>query len=164
MPWLKIDSRMYAHPVACQTSPAAMWLWVSGCCWLADYPEWGAYLPKSTMRMFGAKQRHIDELCEVGLWTDVGRGYDVYTRMDLAGSGLRDNSWDRGQSLERRPNIPLTLRTQVYERDEWACVECGSDQNLTLDHIYPWSKGGTDRLDNLQTLCRTCNSSKGAKV
>ena len=33
MAWLKIDSRLYSHPVALQVKPAAMGLWLlAGCC------------------------------------------------------------------------------------------------------------------------------------
>jgi hypothetical protein len=63
-----------------------------------------------------------------------------------------------------RPPIPDWLRELVYERDEWCCVACASTEDLTLDHIYPWSLGGPDTEDNLQTLCRSCNSRKGARI
>jgi len=33
------------------------------------------------------------------------------------------------------------------------CVECGTTENLTLDHIIPLSDGGTDDADNLTVLC-----------
>lgn len=51
-------------------------------------------------------------------------------------------------------------RAAVYARDGHSCVLCGSDKDLTIDHIRPRSKGGTNALDNLQTMCRDCNQGK----
>jgi 5-methylcytosine-specific restriction endonuclease McrA len=44
------------------------------------------------------------------------------------------------------------------------CVNCGSKDKPTLDHIIPISLGGTHSIGNLQNLCMPCNSSKGNKV
>jgi len=63
----------------------------------------------------------------------------------------------------RRP-IPDEVRQQVYRRDGYRCVTCGSTDDLTLDHIIPWSLGGSDDASNLQTMCRPCNCRKGARV
>ena len=49
-------------------------------------------------------------------------------------------------------------------RDGYSCQVCGADENLTIDHLIPISKGGTDDLDNLLTMCGRCNFSKGAKI
>ena len=38
--------------------------------------------------------------------------------------------------------------------------ECPIHANLTVDHVVPLSRGGTDELKNLQFLCRSHNSSK----
>lgn len=35
-------------------------------------------------------------------------------------------------------------------------------RRLTLDHLVPKSKGGTNRLTNLGLACATCNSRKGS--
>lgn len=43
------------------------------------------------------------------------------------------------------------------------CNYCGSEDNLSLDHIFPKRYGGTDSAENLIFACRTCNSSKGKK-
>lgn len=74
-----------------------------------------------------------------------------------------------GEILEYRPRrrrTPFTkpLRRQVYERDGYRCRHCGTAENLSVDHVYPFSLGGQDGIENLQTLCRSCNSRKGARV
>lgn len=63
-----------------------------------------------------------------------------------------------------RRHISDELRLAVYERDGYNCLHCGTNENLSLDHIHPYSRGGEDTLRNLQTLCRSCNSRKGARV
>ena len=73
--------------------------------------------------------------------------------------------WQRGIDPDaKRPRIPQGVRQSVYERDGWSCVYCDSPDDLTLDHIQPFSLGGPDTVENLQTLCRSCNSRKGARV
>jgi len=53
------------------------------------------------------------------------------------------------------------LMLALIERDGYRCATCGAVETLTIDHIDPLSKGGSDDLDNLQLLCRSCNSRKG---
>jgi 5-methylcytosine-specific restriction endonuclease McrA len=56
------------------------------------------------------------------------------------------------------------MRWQVFQRDGWKCVACGRGSHdgaiLHVDHIIPRSKGGSDTLDNFQTLCDKCNIGK----
>lgn len=52
-------------------------------------------------------------------------------------------------------------RDEVFQRDGHRCVSCGTSANLTIDHRKPRSHGGDNSLENLQTLCRGCNSRKG---
>lgn len=64
--------------------------------------------------------------------------------------------------FKRKPIKP-ELRISIFERDNHTCVYCKSDENLSIDHIIPVIKGGTNDPSNLQTLCRSCNSRKGTK-
>lgn len=44
------------------------------------------------------------------------------------------------------------------------CLCCGQSKPLTADHIVPVSKGGGSSIENIQPLCKGCNSSKQAKT
>lgn len=63
----------------------------------------------------------------------------------------------------KRIRLPHVLREAVFVRDGFCCVGCGSADHLAVDHIRPLARGGSDRISNLQTLCRSCNSKKGTK-
>lgn len=56
------------------------------------------------------------------------------------------------------------LRLTALERDRWLCQEClrqGIYTSATdVDHIVPRSLGGSDDLENLQSLCRDCHKRK----
>ena len=81
-------------------------------------------------------------------------------------------SWHGGQerwgarSAKSAPctSISGKVRWDVFKRDGYKCISCGTDSDLTIDHIHPQSKGGTNSISNLQTMCRSCNSSKGAII
>jgi len=62
---------------------------------------------------------------------------------------------------EKAWRIPTVNRREVLRRDKHTCQYCGSNRNLTLDHVIPVSKGGQDTWDNIVTACETCNNRKG---
>jgi hypothetical protein len=67
---------------------------------------------------------------------------------------------------ENSRNISLSVRLKVLNRDNFCCVFCGKSPatnfgtKLHIDHIKPFSKGGTSVFENLQTLCEECNLGK----
>lgn len=71
-------------------------------------------------------------------------------------------------SIERveRAKVSNELRQEIFERDGYTCVNCGSTEkeSLEIDHIKPISKGGKTEPDNLQTLCHDCNIRKGNNI
>lgn len=49
----------------------------------------------------------------------------------------------------------------VVRRDGERCAWCGARHGLTLDHVVPLARGGSNRIENLQLLCHGCNQYKG---
>ena len=95
----------------------------------------------------------------------------------LVGQRLRDQHGLFGQ-ITARDDVPKrtdlgelpnyrTHRHTLYGRQEGICNGClvlFPFRNLTVDHIVPQSKGGSDHPDNLQLLCGACNSKKGERT
>jgi predicted restriction endonuclease len=52
-------------------------------------------------------------------------------------------------------------KESIKEHWNYECAYCGSKQNLTLDHIIPKSKGGSDKITNIVCACKDCNHDKG---
>lgn len=55
-------------------------------------------------------------------------------------------------------------RNRIYKRDNHQCVYCGSNKNLTLDHVIPKSRGGRNEWTNLVTSCFKCNLKKADRT
>lgn len=55
-------------------------------------------------------------------------------------------------------------RNRIYKRDGHECVYCGSKKDLTLDHVMPKSRGGSNDWTNLVTSCFKCNLKKSNKT
>lgn len=58
-------------------------------------------------------------------------------------------------------------RLGVLKRDDLTCGYCGERgnvQDMTLDHIHPRSRGGSDSWENAVTACKPCNSKKADRT
>jgi len=74
-----------------------------------------------------------------------------------------------GISNFKKENTPsrqilVDVQREVWRRDQGRCVLCQSQEYLELDHIIPFSKGGSNTARNIQLLCESCNRKKGAKI
>lgn len=88
-----------------------------------------------------------------------GEGGDIFGRIREAVTGHYFRP-PREKPYDPKKRIRHSLSKKVFERDAYRCKHCGTYIDLTVDHIKPESKGGTLDFDNLQTLCRPCNSRK----
>ena len=61
-------------------------------------------------------------------------------------------------------SLNSTAKRRIYRRDGKVCAYCEARRNLTIDHIMPKYRGGTDDDENLQVLCWNCNKRKGSSL
>ncbi len=77
-------------------------------------------------------------------------------------SNSQDNLQDHS---EPRRVIPTQVKLEVWKRDKGKCVICGATDELTFDHIIPYSKGGTSlSAKNIQLLCERHNIANRDKI
>ena len=112
------------------------------------------------------------------LVTAVILGFSYYPRKrqrlkDLSDARLINLAEERRDAIEERQTFYgspewRAIRTEVIRERDRVCMSCRrhtvQDDDLTVDHIRPRSIYPELALvkDNLQVLCRACNSSKGA--
>lgn len=61
-------------------------------------------------------------------------------------------------------SMPRKRKQKVLQRDNYTCTHCGAGNVTTVDHIIPYSKGGSNKQSNLQAMCYDCNQEKGDKI
>jgi len=143
--------------------------------WL--YPRWetvfdktGFTLSQCRRILLGLKSEEIVRFAsfDPACWLDLSDPRLPLPLKDGLFVWIQGMPWTSKEGAQRPPYrkriIPSSLRDEVFERDNYTCRHCGSTDHLTADHIYPESKGGETTLDNLQTLCRSCNSRKGTRI
>lgn len=160
MTWFLVDDGLHAHPKALATSLAALGLWSVAGSWSSRHLTDG-FLPDHAIPLLSRGASELaDELVATGLWRRVRGGYQFHGDTP-AGPDPQICGWKRSGNRRR---IPESVRQLVYERDGFRCVECGATTDLSLDHVVPWSGGGSDHPRNLRVLCRSCNCRKGARI
>lgn len=68
-----------------------------------------------------------------------------------------------GVVAKRNRNIPKAIRLQVLSRDGYCCHYCGSVADISLDHKFPFARGGRHTAENLVAACLDCNIKKGVR-
>lgn len=75
----------------------------------------------------------------------------------------RDGQRKRKYNL-RSGKIDVADWNKMLAENNYSCVRCGAQDDITQDHIVPLSKGGLNVIENIQPLCRSCNSKKRDKL
>lgn len=147
----------------------------------------GIYKRKGGWKMT-LEQRETNSRVHKGLnhWMK-GRKMSEETRLKMKASKIANREkhhlWKGGISgrerklfLNRQRRARKLNTPGSYTQGEWedlkiqygfTCPCCKRKEptiKLTEDHIIPLSKGGSNFIENIQPLCKSCNSRKHAKL
>jgi hypothetical protein len=163
--WMRLDTGIFDSEWVYMLDPLAQLAWirlllhvktegVKGTAKALSVPvaskKWG--IPESDIRAMLAAAREDGALAEGAEWS-VTNWAELYDSTPYYRRALRMKAAGGYQ-------IPPTHRQYVLHRDNFTCQFCGATTSLTIDHIRPISKGGTHDVENLQVLCKPCNSAK----
>lgn len=123
--------------------------------WIIDNQDGKTLLPDFIFEDYGEKLANLERFRGKNKAVDVVLSYVEQTNM----------------YKERKKKIPAIRKemainydkifVKIGRRDGFTCKQCDSAKNdLTIDHVMPVIKGGTNDLKNLQLLCRSCNIAK----
>jgi 5-methylcytosine-specific restriction endonuclease McrA len=110
--------------------------------------------------------------------TDMIRGFKlVFKGKAEIVEHVQENPIVTDQKIYKRPSVIRLLkyivlpfkklnpsRDNIFKRDGFMCLYCNSKRDLTIDHILPKSRGGTNTWENMGTCCTKCNCSKGDRT
>jgi len=74
---------------------------------------------------------------------------------------------ETGEQRKIKRTISRNMFLRIVRRDNQTCQLCGKilkDSEIKIDHIIPFSKGGSTEESNLRVLCEDCNRKKGNSV
>lgn len=122
----------------------------------------------------GAEATQVYEKLGSGKWIDRGffnlvgaskvfDGNRYVYRFTLSAGNEKTELVETAKDKNSR-NIPSDVQIEVYKRDHGTCVNCGSKEKLHFDHIIPFSRGGSNEVENIQILCAKCNLTKSNKI
>lgn len=94
-----------------------------------------------------------DELSIIKLSVDLAKQYFEYKET------YKSKRKEAQSYIQNKNN-----RKRIFNKHWAICKFCWSTENLSIDHIIPVSKWWLNEDDNLQILCKSCNSKKSNKI
>ena len=128
---------------------------------------------------YAKKHKHF---CSTHCYSEYRKTIPKEQHPRWKGIGTDKQNYHR-RYVASHPDVISHLKARRYAREkgakgshtleEWQelkykfnqkCAKCEQEKPLTKDHIIPLSSGGSDNIENIQPLCRNCNSKKWKKL
>ena len=103
----------------------------------------------------------------------IDNDYNLWLKKCKKNKANARERWGKTDDFSKRHDRLLAARQKAtHTKKEWetmqsifsCCPRCGGSGEPVKDHIIPLYQGGSDGIDNIQPLCRKCNSEKGSET
>lgn len=107
------------------------------------------------------KRKELSKYKSDGIWTLLRLFLGNGNQEDV--SRFEDEVFPYQEMRRKFQKERHVLFAIVEKRDGRFCRNCKTTHGLSVDHIVALVNGGTNDPDNLQILCKSCNSRKGSR-
>ena len=101
----------------------------------------------------------------------MGTGWQIQSIWSLETNQWQGVVYARANIMQMKIARKLTSgmnrhRRNILAKSGFKCAYCGKGilDDMTIDHVVPLSRGGSDRPHNKVAACKRCNSLKGNKL
>lgn len=131
------------------------------------------YTTEAKAKMSAMKQNYIPWNKGIAMWFGEAKKNLVIPK---AKYGIEHPNWKGGLSVLFVRKQRIEQNGGSHTKQEWenlkeqynfmcpSCYKSEPEIKLSLDHITPISKGGSNNIENIQPLCRSCNAKKHVKT
>jgi len=179
MPWARLDDNYFTHHKIAELSKDAKLLDLAAIAFSAREMRDGD-LTRADIRVIAA-QVDIDDpftvatqLVTAGRWGRAERGFVIHDYLKYNPS--REQVLQSVAMQHEHRHLRRARERQAvghFTAAEWRalceayggrCLACGQTVPLTVDHVVPLARGGTNDIGNVQPLCRPDNVRKGTRT
>lgn len=104
---------------------------------------------------------YISQLNGKQVWDNFGADEQTAITRAIEFNAFKKSEREKILGLAR--SAERAVQEKIMARDSYRCIYCGSTENLGLDHVIAYSKGGSSEAFNLVVCCWPCNTKKGDK-
>lgn len=135
---------------------------------MAEMFDWVAHISGKSSEAFGKDHVYflVQAFKDIFEYSDIRITSHVFSQTKQVSGYKITKKYYRAMNKKR--NVSVRTRHKVLERDGFRCQDCGASPAmgavLEVDHTIPVSKGGTNEMSNLRTLCADCNRGKSDRI
>ncbi|MGD1705110.1 RNA-guided endonuclease IscB [Dapis sp. BLCC M229] len=113
------------------------------------------WLPPSLMSRVYNIESWVKKLCRLAPITAISQELVRFDTQKMVNPEINGIEYQKGELFA------YEVREYLLEKFNRTCVYCNTKEGFfNLDHFYPKSKGGSDRVSNLVLSCVECNQKK----